>query len=135
MANGHGGKRPGSGPKPGNGKRFTAAAEVLDDSRVKQAAIIGDAEFCGIKINDFTPLEVMILGMKLALVDQDINKACERAQICAGYLHPKLQSQEVVSKVTNVYEGKTADELAESVFGFLPKPTVKATSGADVSAN
>jgi hypothetical protein len=107
MAGNHGGYRPGSGKKKGSTNVNMAKAQVLAEAREKHAAIIDDDA-----INSMTPLEVMLLCMKLSIKDQEWDKASARASLCAPYLHPKLASTEITATVNNAAEELSDEQLA-----------------------
>lgn len=74
MANGHGGKRPGSGRKKGSANRKTR--EVAD-----RAAAAG-----------VTPLEVLLEAMTYYHGQGDRQKAAAMAKEAAPYCHPRLSA-------------------------------------------
>jgi hypothetical protein len=96
MAGNWGGKRPGAGRKRGSPDKVKAAQEVVQAAKARYAEKFGDDDW-----NEMTPLEVILMGMKLALKDNDWDTGINRAQVAAPYVHPKLASQEIKATVTN----------------------------------
>lgn len=72
MANGHGGKRPGAGRKPG-------ARNLRTEAQVKAAEAGG-----------ITPLEYLLSVMRDK--SRDDNQRIDAAKAAAPYVHPKLQN-------------------------------------------
>jgi hypothetical protein len=93
----HGGKRPGAGRKPG-----VPSQKTIDRLKIaEQAAEEG-----------VLPLELMLTRMRdlwSRNSDEAHREACEVAQACAPFLHPKLASTE--------YSGKDGGSIS---FTWLP---------------
>lgn len=82
MANGHGGRRPGAGRKPGT--PGVKGPKPITKVRMELAErVLG---------GDITPLEVLIEAMREAHLVGNTREAAHYANMAAPYVHPKLST-------------------------------------------
>lgn len=93
-----GGYRPGAGRPPNSKDKVKAAQQTQAEARETYIEKFGDDEW-----NKMTPLEVLLLGMKISLREGNMDKAIQRATLAATYCHPKLAAQTIdVNNVSNI---------------------------------
>lgn len=109
MANGHGGARRGSGRKPGG----------VADSRIHQmrqdialaAARTNLIPFIDPALSELTPLQVMKIGMGVAMQEDRWADAVSIADKMAPYMHTRLAAVEVTHEVRETAREYTLEEL------------------------
>lgn len=124
MANGHGGRRPGSGRKPGVGGKTrrtlamnevsAAIAEKLADTLPEHIAVM-------------SPKDVMLTAMKLTMAKfeesrkmDDLYMAVKFAKEAAPYEHARLQSTTIQAEISHV-EQLSDEELDALLTGDLER--------------
>jgi hypothetical protein len=86
----HGGRRTGAGRKPGSLGKATIERDARAAAALSQLQAAGVAPLSPQQIANVTPLDVLLIGMRQALLANNVPQACVFAKDAAPFCHPKL---------------------------------------------